>query len=297
MERKTIFALGFFDGVHLGHQALLTACKKLAEEAGCAAGVVTFASHPDALVSGQAPALINTSADRCNLLNAYGIKTVIELPFDQALMKTHWAQFLRWLVSGGAAGFVCGSDFRFGAGGLGTAKKLEAFCKKQELSCAIVPQLLLEDIRVSSTYIRGLLEAGEAERSMKFLGHPHILSGQVVAGRQLGRTIGIPTANLELPAGVICPKHGVYACRVVVDDKQYLAVTNVGSRPTVDDGNALTVESFLLDFSGDLYDKSVRVEFYKFLRPEEKFPDLDALRTEIMRNVAQTRTYFRFADL
>lgn len=291
MERKTIFALGFFDGVHLGHQALLTACKKLAEEAGCAAGVVTFASHPDALVSGQAPALINTSADRCNLLNAYGIKTVIELPFDQALMKTHWAQFLRWLVSGGAAGFVCGSDFRFGAGGLGTAKKLEAFCKKQELSCAIVPQLLLEDIRVSSTYIRGLLEAGEAERSMKFLGHPHILSGQVVAGRQLGRTIGIPTANLELPAGVICPKHGVYACRVVVDDKQYLAVTNVGSRPTVG-GHHVTVEPWLLDFEGDLYGKTIAVMFYKFLRPEEKFQSLEDLKAEICKNAEQTRKYF-----
>lgn len=291
MERKTIYALGFFDGVHLGHQALLSACKKLAEETGCAAGVMTFASHPDALVSGQAPALINTSADRCSLLQAYGMETVIELPFDQALMNTHWAQFLRQLVLDGAAGFVCGSDFRFGSGGLGTAKKLQAFCAKQSLACAIVPQLLLEDIRVSSTYIRGLLEVGETERSMKFLGHPHLLTGSVVPGRQLGRTIGIPTANLELPAGVICPRHGVYACQVLVDGKVYAAVTNVGSRPTVG-GHHVTVEPWLLDFDGDLYGKKITVAFFKFLRPEKKFQSLDDLKAEICQNAEQTRKYF-----
>ncbi len=292
MERKTIYALGFFDGVHLGHQALLAACRKLAEEAGCAAGVVTFASHPDALVSGKAPALINTSADRTNLLHAYGMETVIELPFDETVMHTHWADFLRQLMESGAAGFVCGSDFRFGAGGLGTPKKLQAFCEKQELTCAIVPQLLLEDIRVSSTHIRALLEAGETEKAMAFLGHPHILTGEVVAGRQLGRTIGIPTANLELPAGVICPRQGVYACRVAVEDRVYLAVTNVGSRPTVG-GHHVTVEPWLLDFEGDLYGKTITVLFYKFLRREEKFASLEILKEEICKNAEQTRKYFQ----
>ena len=288
---KIIFALGFFDGVHLGHQALLKACRRLAEQHGCHPGVVTFDAHPKTLVADQAPALLNTIEDRVRLLRSYGITELILLPVTRELMTTHWADFLRQLVDGGAAGFVCGSDFRFGSGGLGTAKKLEAFCKKQQLPYAIVPQQLLHEIRISSTHIRQLLEAGEMELAVEFLGHPHVLCGTVVPGKQLGRTIGIPTANLLLPEGVICPRHGVYACRVAVDGQIYMAVTNVGTRPTVE-GDHVTVEPWILDFEGDLYGKELQLYFYRFLRPEQKFDSLEALQAEIQKNAAETRKYF-----
>ena len=290
MNDKTIFALGFFDGVHLGHQALLAACRELAEKNGCRAGAVTFTAHPDALVFGKAPVLLNTSADRRGLLHTYGVDTVLELPFDRALMSTHWSAFLQQLTHAGAAGFVCGSDFRFGAGGSGTAKKLAAFCESRQLPCAVVTEQRMDGERISSTRIRLLLEAGRPEEANRLLGHPHILSGEVVAGKQLGRTLGVPTANLRFPEGLLVPKFGVYACKVLVDGEQYAAVTNIGTRPTVD-GQGVTVESYLLDFNGDLYGKNITVAFYEFLRPEQKFSSLEELKTQIAADIAQIRTF------
>ncbi len=288
---KTIYALGFFDGVHLGHQALLTACKELAAQHGCKAGALTFTSHPDALTTGTAPALINSIADRKQLLFGYGAEIVWELPFDEEIKNTHWSSFLTQLVKSGAAGFVCGSDFRFGAGGLGTAKKLAAFCEKRGLPYTIVPQQIFEGIRVSSTHIRRLLEEGDALTAGAFLGHPHILTGRVVTGRGLGRTIGIPTANIAVPEGVLLPKQGVYACGVIVGEEAYMALTNIGSRPTVD-GHHVTAESWLMDFEGDLYGKEITVAFIMYLRPEHKFDSLDKLKAQIEKDAAKTRKIF-----
>ena len=285
---KTVYALGFFDGVHLGHQALLREAVRLAAEAGAAPGVVTFSTHPDGLVSGSAPKLLNTREERNGLLRAAGIESIFELPFDEKVKNTHWSSFLRQLVEMDAAGFVCGDDFRFGAGGLGTPKKLEAFCKKQGIPYAIVPQQTLDGVRVSSTHIRHLLENGEMEQACRFLGHPHILTGEVVEGRQLGRTLGIPTANVLLPEGLAVPKLGVYACKTVVDGKVYSAVTNIGSRPTVG-GHQVRAESWLLDFEGDLYGKTITLALLKFLRPEQKFDSLDDLKRQVLEDAEQVR--------
>ena len=291
MKERTIYALGFFDGVHLGHQALLRECRRLATEYGCKAGAVTFCNHPDSLVLGKTPALINTAEDRQRLLGAWGIETILELPFDKDLMTTHWSSFLTQLVRHDAAGFVCGDDFRFGAGGSGTAQKLAAYCKSRVLPWAIVPGQTLDGTRVSSTHIRQLLEAGDLENANRFLGHPHILSGEVIRGRGLGHTLGIPTANLALPEQTVPLRRGVYACMAVVEGQTHLAVTNIGNRPTVG-GHRVTVEPWLLDFEGDLYGKTVTLLFFAFLRPEQKFDSLEALKAEIQKNAQQTRDFF-----
>lgn len=288
---KTIYALGFFDGVHVGHQSLLKECRELADQQGCKAAAVTFSSHPDTLVLGQPPSLINTIEDRVRLLKHFGMDDVIVLPFDRTLMTTHWSQFLGALTELGAAGFVCGSDFRFGAGGSGTARKLEAFCRSRELAWAVVAQQELDGIRISSSHIRSLLEAGNVTEAGRFLGHPHILTGEVVSGRKLGRTLGIPTANLSIPEGVVQLPFGVYACKALAEGNTYLAVTNIGNRPTVG-GHRITVEPWLLDFEGDLYGKELTLSFHTFLRPEQKFPSLDALKEEIGKNAAETRKFF-----
>lgn len=290
MKQKTIYALGFFDGVHRGHAALLSACQKLSRENDCLSGAVTFESHPDTLVLGDTPALINTSADRERLLREnYAMDSVVKLPFDNRMKSMPWEDFLRMLMEDyGAAGFVCGADFRFGSLGLGNAALLEGFCHERGLPCAVVPEQLLEGVRISSTYIRTLLENGEMGRAVTFLGHPHILTGEVVPGIQLGRTLGIPTANLHLPAGLVVPKFGVYACRCRVEGKVYPAVTNIGTRPTVG-GEGITVEPWILDYEGDLYGREITLEFLAFLRPEEKFEDLDRLKAEIHKNAQQTR--------
>ena len=287
-EDKRIFALGFFDGVHLGHQALLGECIRLVAEQEYQAGVVTFDGHPDTLVLGTTPGLINTPADRERLLTEWGIDTVISLPFDKKMMTMPWQDFIAQLLEYGAAGFVCGNDFRFGHRGEGTAEKLKNLCAQRGMPCVIVPEQTVDGVRVSSTYIRSLLENGEMETAVKFLGHPHILTGTVVPGRQLGRTIGIPTANLELPEGLLVPKFGVYACFARIGDKKYPAVTNIGTRPTVG-GHHVTVEPWILDFEGDLYGQALTLEFYKFLRPERKFDTLEQLRQEIQKNAEETK--------
>lgn len=288
---NTIFALGFFDGVHLGHQALLTACRHLAEKNGCKAGAVTFTSHPDTLVAGKTPPLINTVRDRGQLLTGYGMTEILQLPFDEKLKNMPWRDFLEDLLRRGAAGFVCGEDFRFGFRGEGNAQLLADFCRERNLPWAVVPEQMLDGIRISSTHIRGLLEAGDVEQANRFLGHPHGLSGEVVSGRRLGRTLGIPTANLLFPREVVELRHGVYACKAVVEGKTYLAVTNVGNRPTVG-GHRVTVEPWLLDFDADLYGKHIQLLFYAFLRPEEKFDSLEELKAEIQKNALQTRKIF-----
>ena len=287
MEKK-IFALGFFDGVHLGHQALLKACVELAAQMDVETAAITFENHPQSLFLKQPPALLTALEDRHQLLLQYGIDHVYAYPVTEKVMSTDWRVFLEELVLRGAAGFVCGHDFRFGHKGRGDAEKLRGFCEEKGLPCVIVPEQTLDDIRISSTHIRNLIEQGDMETAAKFLGHPHILSGEVVAGRQVGRTIGIPTANILIPAGVVVPKLGVYACRCRIGQQVYHAVTNIGFRPTVG-GHQTRAESWILDFDGDLYGKTITLEFVAMLRPEEKFPSLEALQAQIHRDAEEAR--------
>ena len=292
--KNTIYALGFFDGIHLGHAALLSACHDLARSRGCSAGVVTFAAHPDTLVRGNTPRLINSPRDREWLLREkFQMEIVVTLPFDEAMRTMPWEHFLDMLRRHyDAAGFVCGEDFRFGHFGSGNAKLLQEYCNREKIPCTVVPDQILEGVRVSSTYIRQQLEDGDMATAVKFLGHPHILSGTVVHGKALGRKLGVPTANLRLPEGLAIPRFGVYACSCLIDGKRYPAVTNIGTRPTVE-GSGITVEPWILDYSGDLYDREITLEFHYFLRPEQKFPSLEALKEEIHRNAEETRNYLK----
>ena len=292
--KNTIYALGFFDGVHLGHQALLSACGALARANGCSTGVVTFASHPDTLVRRNTPRLINSPKDREWLLREkFQVEILVTLPFDAAMRAMPWESFLDMLRRHyDAAGFVCGADFRFGHLGSGNAKLMQEYCHRENLPCAVVPDQVLDGVRISSTYIRQQLEDGDMATAVKFLGHPHILSGTVVHGKALGRKLGVPTANLRLPEGLAIPRFGVYACSCRIDGTRYPAVTNIGTRPTVE-GSGITVEPWILDYSGDLYDREITLEFHYFLRPEMKFPSLDALKAEIHRNAEETRNYLQ----
>ena len=290
---KKVYALGFFDGVHLGHQALLSACVDLAAQLDAVPCALTFDTHPQSLVNGRGLGLINSSADRLELLKQFHIEQVATLHFDSNTMSMPWQDFFAYLTQElGAVGLVCGDDFRFGHKGQGDAQKLMDACRQVNVACRVVPEQTVDAIRVSSTHIRRLLESGEMEQAVRFLGHPHVLRGKVVPGRQLGRTIGVPTANLVLPEGVISPKFGVYACKAIADGKEYMAVTNVGTRPTVN-GHHVTVEAWLLDFDGDLYGKELTLCFYAFLRPERKFDSLEALKVEIQKNAAETRCFFK----
>ena len=292
-DRKRVFALGFFDGVHRGHQALVSSCCRLAWELGCKPAVLTFDNHPDGLVQGKTPVLINTVMDRRLLLRQFGIDTIYTIPFDRETMSMPWQEFFRMLVEDcGAVGIVCGDDFRFGARGEGNGEKLRRACEAEGIRCAIVPEQRLDGVRVSSTHIRALIEGGRMEEAVNFLGHPHILTGVVVPGRHLGHKLGFPTANVLLPEGIICPKHGVYACRTEIGGKSYAAVTNVGSRPTVN-GHQVRTESWILDFEGDLYGEEITLAFHAFLRPERCFQNLEELKAAVLLDGEHTREFFQ----
>ena len=291
-EVRRIFALGFFDGVHLGHQALLKACVEMAGEQRAETAAITFDRHPQSLFAAQVPPLLNTVEDRELLLSRYGMSQIHVFPVAEEVMSTNWRDFLDIMIAQGAVGFVCGDDFRFGHRGQGNGEKLQQYCAEKGLPCVIIPEQTMDDTRVSSTYIRSQIEAGDMATAVRFLGHPHILTGEVVSGRHIGRSIGVPTANLLIPSGVVVPKFGVYACRVEIDGGSYAAVANVGTRPTVG-GHRVTVEPWILGFDGDLYGKTLTLEFHKFLRSERKFDSLEELREQIRKDAAETEEFFQ----
>lgn len=292
---KRVIALGFFDGVHLGHQALMNKTVQRAAELGATPSVISFDQHPDTLVRGESVPLINSVAGRKELIaRVGGIDDVIMIHFDERFMHTPWREFLRVVKEElGAVHLVIGYDFSCGWRGEGTAERIAGWCAENGLGCDAVGKVLLDGVTVSSTYIRTLVAQGEMEKADRYLGHPHVLIDTVGYGYKIGRQIGAPTINTRIPEGVIVPRHGVYATRVWLPDGPRAAVTNIGVRPTFGEGHSLTVESNILDFSGDLYGAQIRLEFFAFLREEKRFESPEALREAIEENIAQTRRYFQ----
>ena len=294
--KERVIALGFFDGVHLGHAALLRRTAEEAAARGVTPAVFTFDRVPKEVVTGIPCPLINSPEDRRDLVRRlYGIRDVIMVPFDREMMTTSWQDFVTELLVGRyhAVHLVAGHDHHFGHKNQGSPELLAEKCAQLGLGCDIIPKVEIGGITVSSTYIRRLVELGQVERAALFLGHPHVLSQEVRHGHRIGRTIGVPTVNLTAPPHVLVPSHGVYAARVFLPDgTSHPAVTNVGTRPTVNNGTNVTVESWLLDFEGDLYGQTVRVEFHHRLRDEIRFDSLDALKAQIAADAAATRAYF-----
>ena len=295
MKRRVI-ALGFFDGVHNGHGALMRRTAEVARELDAVPSAFTFDPHPQHVILGRPVPLLTSPEDRTDLMRKYyGIEDVIVEPFTRERMKQPWRDFLEQTLVRelGAVHLVCGHDYHFGYKGEGNPTRLQETCRELGIGCDIIEKVEIEGITVSSTYIRTLVAQGEIERANEFLGHPYTLSDRVSHGKKLGTTLGFPTINLKLKEHVLAPAKGVYATRVVLEDgTEHIAVTNVGTRPTVDDGDQLTIEGYILDFHGDLYGQKIQMEFYKYLREEKKFPTFDALKAEIAHNVEQTRDYF-----
>ena len=293
-KEKRVIALGFFDGVHLGHAALLACTRERAGELGARPFVLTFDTHPRQMVSGAAFPLINSPEGRVDLIGRLcGIDDVLFLHFDEGFRQMEWESFVEVLQAKfGAVHVVCGHNFRFGYCGDGTPELLQEKCQALGMGCDVIEEVLVDDAQVSSTNVRKLLQAGEIEAANRLLGHPHTLVDTVRHGYKLGRTLGAPTINMRFPDGVLELPHGVYATRVTIGDETHIAVTNVGTRPTVSGGDQVTVESFILDFDADLYGRQVRVEFFHYLRPEMKFDGVEALKTQIQADAKATRAYF-----
>ena len=298
--KEKVIALGFFDGVHLGHAALLRRTVEAAAQRGVTPAVFTFDRPPKEVVTGVPCPLINSAEDRRELVRRlYGIQEVIMVPFDREMMTTPWDKFVTDILVGRyhAVHLVAGHDHHFGHKNQGSPELLLEKCAELGLGCDIIPKVEVGGITVSSTYIRRLVELGQISRANRFLGHPHTLTGSVRHGRGIGSSRLYPTANLIIPPHVLVPSHGVYVTRATLPEgASYAAVTNVGTRPTVNNGTDITVEACLLDFEGDLYGKTLRLEFFEHLRDEVRFDSLDALKAQIATDAEATRRYFAAAD-
>lgn len=293
-EKRKVIALGFFDGVHLGHQALLRKTAERALERDLEPAVFTFDRSPREFVTGvRVPLLTTTEEKRRVVRELFSIREVIAAPFDGKMMTLPWVDFLLMLAQELRAGWlVAGHDFRFGHKNSGSAALLKERAQLLGLGCDIIPAVEMDGITVSSTHIRSLLEKGEAEAAARFLGRPFAIAGPVRHGKRIGTSqLGRPTVNLVPDSRQLVPAFGVYAARAAVGGRSYPAVTNVGVRPTVDTDGGVTVESHLLTGAPELYGAECRVEFLSMLRPERRFGSIDALREQIARDAEAALAY------
>ena len=296
----TAVALGKFDGVHLGHQRVIQPVLQSArsEENSVRpySTVVTFDPHPQEFFTGLPRDLLTPLDEKVAQLRSLGVEQLVLLPFDRELSALSPEEFVDKIL---VQQLQCqqisvGQDFCFGKKRMGTAQDLQILAAKYNIPVTIVPIKTdienfsaADDTRISTSLIRESLEVGDIQKANRLLGRPYSLTGIVVTGQKLGRTIGFPTANIQLPKDKFLPRHGVYAVEVIIDNEtpdnsptQHFGVMNIGNRPTVH-GIDTSVEVHCLNWSGDLYGKNLLVQLVKFLRPEQKFSSLEALKNQI----------------
>ena len=290
--RKCILALGFFDGVHRGHAALISRAVARGRERGLPALAVTFDRHPAATVGGDAPGLLTSPEERRELCGALGVSDTLFLPFDRALCALPPEAFVRDLLCGRlhAAGVVVGENYTFGARRAGNARLLASLCSAEGITFDCVPPVCDGGEPISSTRVREALLSAELCRANDLLGHPFALRGMVEHGNEIGRLLSFPTANLALSPELLLPASGVYRSLTRLSDgRRFPSVTNIGTRPTVDSDPCRTVETHVMDFSGNLYGEEIRVELLSYLRPVRRFASREALSAQIRRDVAAAR--------
>lgn len=282
-------AIGTFDGLHQGHQALIAAAVADARAQDRAAVVFTFDRHPAELTApDRVPGYLTTPKQRVEILSALGVDDLVIARFDERFRELSPESFLRFVVYGilGARAIFVGEGFRFGRNQEGDTDYLRAAQERYGFALTVLEPVLVDGERASSTRVRQCLRAGDIEGAQRILGHPYVLSGIVVEGERLGRQLGFPTANLRLTQAQVVPADGVYAVWAEWRGRRWKGACSIGVRPTVG-GTERTIEVYLLDFSGDLYGETLDVEFVARLREEMQFPSLEALVEQIVRDVAQ----------
>ena len=291
---RRVIALGFFDGIHIGHGALLSRAKALSAEYGASAAAFSFARPPKEVILQRPIPLLSTPQEREMLMRElYHMDEVIFAPFDEQMQHTTWQDFIAMLARDyGAVHLVAGHDFRFGYKNEGDGEKLRAECARLGIGCDIIPAVKLDGIIVSSTHIRSLLEKGELETAVRFLGHPHLITGTVCHGRGVGRALGTPTVNFALTPGRAVPQNGVYACYAALPDgRTYPALTNIGVRPSFGGGERL-IETHLMGFDGVLYGEALSLRLFARLREERCFRSEEDLQAQIAMDLRRARLLF-----
>ncbi len=291
-KTSVVIALGMFDGVHLGHRALLTHAVEMAKKLDARSVAYTFSNHPRSVFA-QAPKLLSTIEERRSCIKKLGIDCVRMEVFNKETAMLSPEAFVNLLQEQyDVRAFVVGFNYTFGQGGKGTPETLTELGKTHAFTVDVIPPVLFKDDTVSSTRIRQLITTGELLDANSMLVEPYALSGIVVKNRRIGTSLGFPTANILPSIEKALPATGIYVTSTLHEGRCYESVTNVGTNPTVN-GSGLTVETYLMDYDGDLYGKELTISFHKRLRDEIRFASKEELIAQIKRDVVDARAYFQ----
>jgi riboflavin kinase/FMN adenylyltransferase len=284
--RDIFLAVGVFDGVHLGHRYLISQLKEVARREGALSGVVTFKQHPrEVLYPATSLPHLSTVAERVELLRNEGVDTVVVLSFTHEMAELTARQFISRLMKHlRMRGLVVGSDFALGKGREGDISNLRKLGEELDFNVTVVSMVMSNDEPISSTAIRNALAAGDMKRTNELLGRPFGLGGRVAAGSGRGRKMGFPTANIDVEADMALPSDGVYVTWANVNGYAYQSMTNIGTCPTFN-GQERTVEVYLLDYEGDLYDHDMRINVIERLRDERRFDSVEELKKQIAEDI------------
>lgn len=286
LNEKLCCAIGNFDGVHLGHQQLINKSK----EFNLKSAVLTFSPHPFTILKKIVPyRQVTPTSHKIKIIEGMGIDYLFIVEFTQAIADMDKMVFINNLKKLGIKCVVCGYDFTFAKKASGTIKDLAAYFDFQE-----IPKYQIDNIRVSTTYIKELLSLGDVEYVAKMLGRPFSIIGKVIAGKELGRTIGFPTANIDY-ADYYLPQNGVYAVKVLYGGKSYLGMANIGNNPTVEFTENIKLEVNIFDFDQSIYGQNLEIVFYHKTRSERKFSDVKELAKTLESDRLMIREYFKEA--
>ncbi|KSV57651.1 bifunctional riboflavin kinase/FAD synthetase [Acetivibrio ethanolgignens] len=291
--KNTAVSLGKFDGLHRGHRKLFEAVQK-EQKNGLTGVVFSFLLPPGTFLENKKVNLIYTEEEKKDLLEHMGMDVLVSYPFDKAALSMEPEDFIRDILIEklDAKVIVVGSDFRFGHNRRGDVRLLEELSLKYGYQLQVFEKVTMEGAIVSSTRIRSELSRGNMELAARFLGDPYSITGEVVHGRKLGRTIGMPTINMALPKEKLLPPNGVYASITEIDGKEYQGVTNIGVKPTVGAEEQRLAETYIFDYRGDLYGRVLRVSLYAYERPEKKFASVEELKQQMERDKEFGKGYF-----
>lgn len=291
-DSPTVVALGCFDGVHLGHKAVIGEAVRIARERSLKSAVWTFEESPRNFFSPGVSPSITGYEEKRRLMRSLGVDIFVCIPFDAETGATSPEAFFEDVLINklGAVHVVCGFNYSFGKGGTGNTELLRKLCKDRGIGFDSVPAIELDGEAVSSSRIRAALEAGDVEGSRRYLGHRFAIDTIVINGQRLARRLGFPTVNQVFEPRILVPRRGVYVTRVTFDSRKFYGITNVGVRPTVK-SDMLCAETHIFGFEGDLYGKKVRVEFLHFLRPEIEFESVDALAEQVRQDIESAKQY------
>lgn len=298
IKEKTAVTLGKFDGLHRGHKKLLNQVLRKREE-GYRSAIFTFDMPPKNVLKGTNGRMILTNEERTMLLKKYGVDILFECPFTKEIASMDPEQFVvDILIEQMNAGYiVVGSDFKFGHERSGDIYLLDKLSRKYNFKLLVLAKEQYEGRDISSTYIREVLKEGRMELATTLLGYPYFVTGEVVKGKQLGRTLGVPTVNQLPRENKLLPPNGVYASRMVLDGKIYNSMTNIGVRPTVEETQDRNVETYIFDFAEDIYGREVKIELLSFERPEMKFDSVEALKAQLNADMCQTKCVLEKIDI